>query len=175
MTSTACVPAGVRVLFASLAGEYYNPMRIVCPSCSAAFEVPKTRLAPGQTVRCARCGQDWTPLAEPEPVFAAQPSALAEQPARAGSTGLAPELSSKPANAFPPTPPLAEAPKAGRLRPMLDRLASIGEPALMAGWAVSILVLAMLVWAAVTWRGDVMRAWPPSERLYTALGLPADH
>jgi len=31
-----------------------------------------------------------------------------------------------------------------------------------------------LVWAAVAWRGDVMNAWPPSERLYMALGLPAD-
>ena len=125
-------------------------------------------------MRCARCGQNWTPFAEPEPVFTAQPSALAEQPARPTSTGLAPELTSKPANASPPTPPLPEAPKAGRLRPMLDQLALKGEPALIAGWAVSILVLATLVWAAVTWRGDVMRAWPPSERLYTAVGLPAD-
>ncbi len=58
---------------------------------------------------------------------------------------------------------------------MLDQLASKGEPALIAGWAASILFLAALVWAAVAWRGDVMRAWPPSERLYSALGLPADH
>ncbi len=45
----------------------------------------------------------------------------------------------------------------------------------MAGWAASILLLAALLWAGVAWRGNIMRAWPPSERLYTALGLPADH
>lgn len=58
---------------------------------------------------------------------------------------------------------------------MLEQLASRGEPALMAGWAASILLLAALLWAGVAWRGNIMRAWPPSERLYTALGLPADH
>jgi hypothetical protein len=31
-----------------------------------------------------------------------------------------------------------------------------------------------MVWAAVAWRGDIMRAWPPSERIYAVLGLPAD-
>ena len=62
------------------------------------------------------------------------------------------------------------------MSPILDRLnlASAGEPALIAGWAVSIAAVAGLLWAAVAWRSDVMRAWPPSERLYMALGLPGE-
>lgn len=43
--------------------------------------------------------------------------------------------------------------------------------AALTGWAVSLVLLAALGWGSVRWRGDVMRAWPPSERLYAALGL----
>lgn len=39
-------------------------MRIVCPGCEAAYEVPEAMLSPGRTVRCARCGRDWLPLPE---------------------------------------------------------------------------------------------------------------
>lgn len=38
-------------------------MRIVCPSCSATYEVPDSLVTAGRVVRCARCGADWTPLA----------------------------------------------------------------------------------------------------------------
>ena len=141
-------------------------MRIVCPSCSATFEVPKTRLAPGQAVRCARCGTDWTPLAEAEPELTVHSSEPAGQPPLTDSPE--PMTRSSTAPAVQATPTL--------LGQILDRLsfARPGEPALVAGWAVSIAVLVGLAWAAVTWRSNVMHAWPPSERLYTALGLPAD-
>ena len=39
-------------------------MRIVCPGCEAAYEVPEAMLSPGRTVRCARCGRGWIPLPE---------------------------------------------------------------------------------------------------------------
>jgi len=39
------------------------------------------------------------------------------------------------------------------------------------GWAGSVLLLALGAWSAVAWRGDVMHAWPPSGRVYSALGL----
>ena len=38
-------------------------------------------------------------------------------------------------------------------------------------WLVSLALLALLVWAAFTFRGTVIGAWPPSARLYAALGL----
>ena len=38
-------------------------MRIVCPICSAAYEVRETLLVPGRQVRCARCSEEWVPLA----------------------------------------------------------------------------------------------------------------
>ncbi len=39
------------------------------------------------------------------------------------------------------------------------------------GWAGSLMLLGLLVWAIIAWRSDLMRTWPPSERLYSALGL----
>ena len=42
---------------------------------------------------------------------------------------------------------------------------------LLAAWVVSFGLLAGLCWAAVTYRDAVIRAWPPSERGYLALGL----
>ena len=39
------------------------------------------------------------------------------------------------------------------------------------GWIASIVLLAVLIWAGYTYRNDVMQAWPPSQRLYAAIGL----
>jgi hypothetical protein len=39
------------------------------------------------------------------------------------------------------------------------------------GWLVTIIVLAALCWAAYGWRDQIMQSWPPSIRVYAALGL----
>ena len=39
------------------------------------------------------------------------------------------------------------------------------------GWLVSLALIALLVWAGYAYRGAVMHAWPPSQRLYALLGL----
>ena len=138
-------------------------MRIVCPSCTAAYEVPEARLLPGQSVRCARCGTNWAPVAGPQ--SAARPAA--PQPSTAA--GLPPSQA-------PPTPSDAQifsAPNlfAGTPERPGGRFAS--GPAVLAGWVVSIAAVACLCWAAVAWRYDIMHVWPPSERLYSTLGLMA--
>jgi hypothetical protein len=38
-------------------------------------------------------------------------------------------------------------------------------------WIVSIIVLIGLVGAAVAFKMPIMKAWPPSERVYDAVGL----
>lgn len=137
-------------------------MRIVCPSCAAVYEVPDDRLAPGQTVRCARCGVDWAPVSEPLPPA---PETPVVEPAPVDA----------PQNVMPP--PSAEdrpEPKPAAPAPAPSRLAVNLPPgsAVLAGWAASVAILALLTWAAVTWRDDIMRAWPASERAYAAIGLP---
>ena len=129
-------------------------MRIECPSCAAAYEVPEEKLAPGRKVRCARCQADWVPLA---------PETTAREQRET------PE---------PLEPPVTTRDLAGRPAvTAMDRLAR--EPARRhsrsaaprAAWVASFLVLAAIGWSAYAWRGEIVRAWPPSERVYVALGL----
>jgi hypothetical protein len=61
----------------------------------------------------------------------------------------------------------------------MDRLAAnpaVAPPryGLRVAWAASVVLLLLLACAAYTWRSDVIRAWPPSVRMYAAFGLHAD-
>jgi predicted Zn finger-like uncharacterized protein len=126
-------------------------MRISCPFCEAAYDVPASVIQARRRLRCARCQSDWSPQAEssaepvpPEPApLAIAPPAVAVAPAER----LAPEV--------PPAPPPA------------------GAPAwlVLAAWVLSFALLGAAGWGAVTWRQPVMQAWPASVRLYAVLGL----
>ena len=126
-------------------------MRIECPGCSAAYDVPQEKLSPGRKVRCARCQTDWVPL-EAEPARKNEPAAI--EPSVI-SRDLSP-------------PPAVTA---------MDRLAREVQPrrsrsgALAAAWFASFVVLAVIAWGAYEWRENIVRAWPASERAYVALGL----
>ena len=121
-------------------------MRIVCPSCQAAYEVPEKLLSgAARKVRCARCGGAWTP--EPE---------------------------AKPAPAVRVVPPPAVVPLvADRLVPEPAEPSPGRGPAVMAAvaWAVSVALLVFAGWAAVAWRADIIAAWAPSRRLFALIGL----
>ena len=43
--------------------HHWPDMRITCPTCSAAYDVPDSLMTAGRVVRCARCGGNWTPVA----------------------------------------------------------------------------------------------------------------
>lgn len=144
-------------------------MRIVCPNCAAAYDVPDAMLASGtRKVRCARCGTEWA--------------------AGGGmTTAPLPPDDLDPALAPPPKPP---ADPHGRAEPRLNPLRPRAEPRFvvpdeppepppperggglaLAAWVLSLLLLAGACAAAVQWRAQVMTAWPPSERVFAALGL----
>lgn len=129
-------------------------MRIVCPSCAATYDVPDERLVPGRAVRCAGCGAGWTPRLSQAAVPVPVP--MEEEPE--------PEIPTKAADE--PSPPdshpvFLPVPPAGR---RLSR-------AVAAGWVATVLIVGGAAWAGVTRRDSVMQAWPPTERLYAALGL----
>lgn len=94
------------------------------------------------------------------------------------AAGLPPESEPEPEPepaAFESAPTLDPMP-APRLSAM-DRLAShpVSLPrrdlSLLLAWLVSLLVLLAVVIALVVWRGPIMHAWPPSTRLYHAIGV----
>jgi predicted Zn finger-like uncharacterized protein len=121
-------------------------MRIVCPSCTATYEVPERLTASGKRLRCARCAHEWLPpeMAAPRPP-PPPPPPLRETPAPA-SVPLQAERK--------PRPP-------ARRTPWLP---------VMLALVASVLVLAGLAAAGFHWRGDIMRVWPPSRLLFATLG-----
>jgi predicted Zn finger-like uncharacterized protein len=126
-------------------------MRIVCPSCSAAYDVPEARLRPGRVVRCTRCGKEWSPVPKKDEI------AFPEPYGGHSSSHHPPSL--------PPSGPTA-----------MDRLASQPRsPAdgawLRVAWLSSIAVVLALILAFILAREPIMHAWPASERLYSILGL----
>ncbi len=144
-------------------------MRIACPQCGAAYELPPERLPPGRTVRCARCAVQWTPNPTPPP----EPSPTVDPTAETPAPTIAPLF-------VEAAPPAIENPIPAVMAAQPPAPAAPVPPprrtALAAAWAATAVILALLAWLAVTRRADLIRAWPPSERAYAALNLvPASH
>jgi predicted Zn finger-like uncharacterized protein len=145
-------------------------MRIVCPACEAAYDVPDTLVARRRTLRCARCGREWANESPPEQ--APPPDApTAEAPALEAGV---PEVS-EPEIAAPPQPQpsrvaatLSEALADQRVSQLPSR-----SPAakVRLAWIASLALLAALGFAAWQYRTDVMHVWPASERVYRGVGL----
>lgn len=135
---------------------YHDRMRIVCPACAAAYDLADGHVTGGQTVRCARCSREWVPVTAGEPNVVSFPEA---------GPPIDRSLSPDPVPSVPPSPIPAV------LKPLVPSVVPTAS-AVMAAWGLSIVVLVALGWAAVAWRADVMQAWPPSTRLYAAIGLP---
>ncbi len=127
----------------------------------------------------------WPGLVPPSPVAVAAPDDLGlfEAPDEARPRFGAPD-SEAPAPAAPSMPH----PPAAARRPadgqdwrgvLLAReepdpgIEAAGRSDGWIGWAASLVLLAALVWTAIAYRAEVQRAWPPSTRLYTALGVHA--
>lgn len=132
-------------------------MRIVCPSCSAAYDVPDSLVTPGRVVRCARCGGEWTPLQ-------ADITATIEEAAPAAA-----------ADARRPTIEEVVAPLSAP-RSAMERLAATAPPPqsrlpLRLAWVASLLVIAAALWGAFVWRDTIVTQWPPSVRAYALFGL----
>ena len=132
-------------------------MHIVCPACAAMYDVPDRQMKVGRKVRCVSCQNQWVPVSVP--LDAAGDVAEAEEP---GPVAV---------HAAPPPVPGMTA---------MDRLAAHQvapkrNMVLLAAWAGSAVAVVLLVLAAYGWRADLVSAWPPSARLYAALGLVDSH
>lgn len=91
-------------------------MRIICPSCQAAYEVPESLIGgAARKVRCARCGNEWVPTAEPATPDAprkppAVPAAAPQSPPQSavGATPAGPPPGAPTAEPEPDLPPPPE-------------------------------------------------------------------
>lgn len=147
---------------------YHGEVRIVCPSCAAAYDVADAALAPGRAVRCARCGVEWAPVAAIEPPQAPIAAPLPAQTDTAQEP-VAPPVPDQPV----PLGPAAANRVAKAAAAIQARIPALRDTKLLAAWLASLLLLLLFAWAAYAGRAGIMAAWPPSQRLYGALGLTA--
>jgi len=115
--------------------------------------VPDSLVTPGRIVRCARCGNEWTPvLVVPDPPPDEPPDTSAEQPSLVAETLSAERQSAMERLTAHPSPP----PPVRGLR---------------IAWAVSLIVLVTLLGAAYVLRAQAVSVWPPSARVYALFGI----
>ncbi|HEY5239567.1 MAG TPA: DUF3426 domain-containing protein [Rhizomicrobium sp.] len=133
-------------------------MILTCPQCDTRYQTDAAKFAPsGRTVRCAKCGHAWHQ--QPEGASAAvaadavaevEPPPVVEEvrPPRAAFTAI-------------PTPIASTAdapPRRGRMRAIL-------------GWGGLAILIALIFWAAINFRENIVAAWPQSASMYAMLGL----
>ena len=134
-------------------------MRIVCPSCSAEYDVPEARLTPRKMVRCSQCGGEW--IASP----------ASDDPGE--------EMASEPAEPIDDLSPqpMLPAPRVSAMDRLVASVRNLPERTpLIVAWVLTGVVLIAAVAAVMTWREAVVRAWPPSSRVlghadHASLGL----
>ncbi len=163
-------------------------MRIACPTCAAAYEVPDAVLAAGpRLLRCARCSTEF-PAAlreaevRPEPAAPSEPAPdpIPEPPAEPPPQDASPAPDPAPPAAEPP-PELAVAPRdrppptrgpsaSSPIEPLVSPAAP-GQRALAAAWIASVGAIGAGLFALLHWQAEIAAAWPPAARLYAALGL----
>jgi predicted Zn finger-like uncharacterized protein len=142
-------------------------MRIVCPSCSATYDVPDSLLMAGRRTRCARCGGEWAPVeagaAEPEREPATTERSRQRSRPGADEWAVAAATEARAARA-----PLSGLSAMERLAAQPTRPQS--SLPMGVAWLGSLVLLAFLGWAAYEWRAPIIEAWPPSARIYAAFG-----
>jgi predicted Zn finger-like uncharacterized protein len=131
-------------------------MRVLCPACGAAYEVPDRLIGQGRRLRCAKCEHDWMvrPAAPPMPAPMPEP---APAPEAAPAGRAAPQRA--PMIIDPPLPRLGDTPPGRAL-------------GLWLAWVASVLMVGGLLAGLWLFRLEVVAAWPPAARLFLALGAP---
>jgi len=129
-------------------------MIITCPSCSTRYKLDPAQFGPeGRRVRCTNCSHVWTQMpADDLPKPVALEAGRGDDAPRYGGPGPA-------------------------MRQRLDASRRTPEPprkGARAGWIVLIVIVLAAGIAGALARDAVVRAWPPAERLYTAIGLAPD-
>ncbi|MGI4744723.1 MAG: MJ0042-type zinc finger domain-containing protein [Janthinobacterium lividum] len=128
-------------------------MHVLCPSCAAQYDIPRSQMIRPRLLRCARCNTEWrmppVVVQEAGPVADALPIPM-------------------------PTPPPAIDPVALPMQPLVS--APIAPSGARRGavlwivlWLLSLIVIVAGLYALWHWRGAIGHRWPPSLRLLRML------
>ena len=121
-------------------------MIINCPSCKTRYKVEPAQFGPkGRRVRCTSCGNLWTEMA--------------------------PEDFPQPVDVDEPLIPDDPEPASAALADAWE-VPGKSRGSVM-GWAAFAAVVAAILVVGALAKGSIVRAWPPAQRLYMAIGFPA--
>ena len=159
-------------------------MILTCPNCATRYSVKDTAMPPqGRTVRCKKCGHSWF-AAAPEAALVAED--VMPQPLPAGAP---PAPEAERTTAVVTDAPAAVVATVARAEPTVspDHLAPFGfrpetaaavrpgkvrRLAVVAGWALLLLSILVLLWSAYRYRAQVVGSWPRAASLYAWVGWP---
>ena len=158
-------------------------MHLTCPQCDTEYDVPDAALiGRARTLRCGDCGTKFTAPALPEPVPVAQlpphedvaEDVVVEEEAVEAEIAAAPDASFEPAEAGPePVTAETAAPLSATRTNAPPPKSSAPPPAAKPNRAlgISVLVVLLLIGIVLAEHRAIGQAWPPSLRLFNALGL----
>jgi predicted Zn finger-like uncharacterized protein len=166
-------------------------MILTCPNCATRYTVKDAAMPPqGRTVRCKKCGHSWFATA-PEAVSAVTFAEEAMPQLSPAGPLPAPDAERKAAVADDEPAAVVTAEAVATVAPEAtvspDNLASFGfrpetRPAagsgkdrrlvVIAGWALLLLSILVLLWSAYRYREQVVGAWPRAASLYAWIGWP---
>jgi predicted Zn finger-like uncharacterized protein len=159
-------------------------MHLTCPQCHTEYDVPDAALiGRSRTLRCGDCGAKFTVPALPEPV-PAEPELPPHQEIAEDvviqEAGVDEDIAVETDASFEPAEPVAAEPLpetvATETIPPLSATRTLPAPPPAAGkpsraLGVSVLVVLLLIGIALAAHRAIGHAWPPSLRLFNALGL----
>lgn len=162
-------------------------MILSCPNCATRYTIKDAAVPPeGRTVRCTKCGHSWFASASaPAPAEAVTfaDEAMPQPP----TASVAPPQEMEQGRVATATEPRGELGAEGPAEPSASGLAPFGfrpesgpaaEPgkgrrlAVVAGWALLLLSILVLLWSAYRYREQVVGNWPRAASLYAWIGWP---
>lgn len=134
-------------------------MIINCPSCKARYKVEPTQFGPkGRRVRCTACGNLWT-----------------EKPPQDFPQPVEPEMTSIEGTSEPDSAMLGSSAETAAGLPVDEAEAPGTQRGNARGWVALVAVVVAIFVVGALARESIVRAWPPAQRLYMAIGFPADN
>jgi predicted Zn finger-like uncharacterized protein len=140
-------------------------MLLICPECSAKYNVADGAIPPaGRAVRCAACHHGWTQM--PEAAVAVAADLAGEINKDHTNNGL---------RRRPKAPPAPPAEPHARMRKRVHDKIEMGHR-LAAGipWGIAACLAIGAISAAISYRTDIVRAWPKSASAFALIGKPAN-
>jgi predicted Zn finger-like uncharacterized protein len=140
-------------------------MLLTCPECSVKYNVADGAIPPkGRSVRCAACGHSWFQMPDGVTKASQKPGETIKKDNFNNGLRVRPK----------PLPQPPEEPHAKMRKKVLDKIELGNRLAAGLPWGLAALVAVTIGVTAISYRTDIVRAWPKSASAFASIGQPAN-